>query len=310
MGLLLALLLTWQPDPSDEAIRKGITHLKAKAENAGEQRDLVLWTLVRLEVPASDPVVAELLRELLAKPLESTRLVALEAVILNKLDPASYWLRIGWCAQFLLDNQAVDGQWDSGRTVEPPEVPQLPEPPAPKAGPRVFGGPPRRVPPRVMLQKRREGAEKGDAFNSLWAAIGLWACSQAGVVVPVEVSERALRAWRTGEFDAADQVSGLAIYLALTKRTPNTDPNFQKALDRLADPKRPTDPKSLLALERAMVHADCAKLAGREWWPEGRKLLLESQSPDGSWGDFEKTCAALQYLYTPRYSGIPEKPPR
>ena len=123
----------------------------------------------------------------------------------------------------------------------------------------------------MVLEKRREGAEKGDAFNSLWAAIGLWACSKAGVVVPAEVSEKALRAWRTGEFDAADQVFGLSIYLALTKRTPNTDRDLQKALDRLADPKRPTDPKSLLAWERAMVQADCAKLAGREWWPEGRK---------------------------------------
>ena len=269
---MLAVFLGLQPDPSYEAIRKGITQLKSEAADAGEQRDLVLWTLIRLEVPASDPVVAELLRELLAKPLESTWLVALEAVILNKLDPAAYWARIGWCAQFLLDNQAVDGQWDSGRSVVLPKLPpQPPEPPAPKAGPRVFGAPLRRVPPRLVLEKRREGAEKGDAFNSLWAAIGLWACSKAGVVVPAEVSEKALRAWRTGEFDAADQVFGLSIYLALTKRTPNTDRDLQKALDRLADPKRPTDPKSLLAWERAMVQADCAKLAGREWWPEGRK---------------------------------------
>src|SRR4051812_1791352 len=181
MGLMLVLLLALQQDPAYGAVRKGIAHLKSEAAAAGEQRDLVLWTLVKVDVSASDPLVVELLRELLAKPLESTRLAALEAMILHELDPGLYRLRIGWCAQFLIDNQAADGRWDAGRAVEPPPLP--PQPPEPVRKPqdlREFDQPSKfRVFPEVLLEKRREGAEKGDAPNSLWAALGLVECERA-----------------------------------------------------------------------------------------------------------------------------------
>lgn len=310
MGLMLAFLLALQQDPVHAAVRKGITHLKTQAAAAGEQRDLVLWTLVKVDVSASDPLVAELLRELLAKPVESTRLAALEAMILNALDPAAYRSRIGHCAQFLIDNQAADGRWDAGSPVEPPKLP--PEPPEPERkqnGVREFGQPSKfRVFPKVLLEKRREGAEKGDAPNSLWAALGLVECERSGFLAPKETHEKAVKAWRVGEVEVADRISGLAAHQFLGGIKWKQDPDILGALDRLADPKRPTDPKSLLTLKRAMLYLDSVKLGDREWWPEGRKVLLDSQSPDGSWDNLENTCAALQYLYVPRYSGIPEYP--
>jgi hypothetical protein len=306
MGLMLVILMALQQDPAYGAVRKGIAHLKSEAAASGEQRDLVLWTLVKVDVSASDPLVVELLRELLAKPMDSTRLAALEAMILVSLDPDLYHSRIGWCAQFLIDNQAADGRWDAGSSVEPPKLP--PEPPElewKKTGVRGFGQPLRRVFPKVLLEKRREGAEKGDAPNSLWAALGLVECERTGFLAPKETHEKAVKAWRVGEVEAADRVSGLAAHQFLGGVKWRQDPDVLKALEGLADPKRPTDPKSLLTLKRALIYFDSAKLGDHEWFSEGRKLLLDSQAPDGSWGNLENTCAALQYLYVPRY-GIPE----
>jgi hypothetical protein len=307
MGLLLAFLLTLHQDPSYEAVRKGIAHLKSKAADAGEQRDTLLYTLAQVGVPESDAVVADLLKGLLPKPPETTRSAALQVLILHRLDPAKFRVRIAHGVQFLLDNQSADGQWDAGTPVEAPLLP--PEPMLPKSQPREFGTP-IRVLSKVRLLKRREGAAKGDAANSLWAGLGLWGGHLSGFVVPPEIAEKAAQAWRSGEFEAADQVSGLAIHLSLGGKKWKQDPDVQKAVERLADPKRPTDARSLATLKRAMMHSDSEKLGGREWWPEGRKILLEAQRPDGSWGSLEDTCAALQYLYVPRYSGIPERTPR
>ncbi len=304
MGLLLVFLLTLQQDPSIEAVRKGIVHLKSKAAEAGEQGENVLYTLVEVGVRASDPVVADLLNGLLPKLPETTRSAALTVRILQRLDPAKYRVRIAHGVQFLLDNQAVDGQWDAGLPVEPPTLPLL-SPPPPKSEPLEFGKP-RKVLPKIALQKRREGAATGDSANSLWAALGLWDGYQAGFVVPKEIAEKAAQAWRGGEAEAADQISGLSISLALAGKNQKQDPDVQKAIERLADSKRPTDPRSLATLKRAMMQADSETLGGREWWPEGRKILLESQKSDGSWGGVEDTCAALQYLYFFRWSGIPE----
>jgi hypothetical protein len=300
MNLIVALLLTLQQPQveTDRAVRKGITHLKTKAEGLGESGDVVLWTLVHAQVPESDPLLQRLLKDLLARPLDATRSVALQAMILTDLDREKYRYRIAQCAQFLIDSQGADGQWDAGRAIPLPEL-QLPPPVFPRigpGGPRNFG-PPKPNLPKVQLKKLQAGPEKGNPTDSRWAMWGLLAAERAAILPPVEVPARAELAWRNADADAADVVSCLCIALYLQGKEFKKDPDVLIAVHRLSDPKRPGDPVALSMVRVAMMHVGSEKLGDREWWPEGRKSLLGDQAADGSWGTIDQTCAAIRFLH-------------
>ena len=296
MSLIVALLLALQPVETDPAVRKGVAFLRTKAEDLGESRDGVLWTLVHAQVPETDPVLQRLLKDLLSRPLEATRSVALEAMILQDLEPEKFRVRIAQCAQFLIDNQGADGQWDAGRAIPMP-VMAFPEPKLPRGGPRAFGAPaPRPNLPKVLLKKLQAGPEKGNPADSRWALWGLLAAHRAGMIPPVEVAAKAEAAWRNADADAAEQVSCLCIALSLQGREYKKDRDVLKAIERLADPKRPNDPVSLSVTKVALLHADTDRL-GAEWWPDRVKGLMAAQQADGSWGSVEDTCAAIRFMY-------------
>jgi hypothetical protein len=297
MSLILALLLATQVNAADPAVEKGVRFLKSKAERLGEARDVVLWTLVGVQVPESDPLLQTLLKDLLARPLVATRSVALEAMTLQALDPVKYAARIGQCAQFLIDNQGADGQWDGGRAVPLEDF----VPPQPKF-PRVPGtfGAPAPVWPKVLLQKRREGPEKGNAADSRWAAWGLLAAHRIGCIPPMDLNRKAEAAWRSADGDPAEVVSCLSIYLYFQEKNWKKDPDVLKAIERLANSQRPADPVSLSVLKVAMIHADADKLGGCDWWSDGIKTLKAAQAADGSWGSIEDTCAAIRFLHVYR----------
>jgi hypothetical protein len=297
MNLIVALLLVLQPVDADPAVRKGIAFLQSKAEELGESRDVVLWTLVSAQVREDNPLLQSLLKDLLPRPLESTRSVALQAMILQELDAWKYRVRIAQCAQFLIDNQGADGQWDVGHAVPMPEL-KFPEPKFARGGPRAFGGPAAVLDlPKVQLKKLQAGPEKGNASDSRWAMWGLLAAHRANILPPAEVSAKAEKAWRNADADAADVVSCLCIALYLQGKEFKKDPDVLIAVHRLADPKRPGDPVSLSMVRVAMMHVGSEKLGDREWWPEGLKSLLGAQTADGSWGSIEQTCAAIRFLH-------------
>lgn len=297
MGPALAILfLLFQRAPEDLAVRRAVEVLKTA--DPGEHRELVLWTLIDVGVPESHPRVQELLKDVLLKPIETTVSASLQAMILQRLDPVVYQMRIAHCAQFLIDHQAKDGRWAAGAPVDPPLIPVPPKPGPPPPPPmRGFAAPARPAPPKLELKRRSEGPETGDLVHSRWAAHGLHAARMSGIVVPAEIFEKAEAAWRREEADAADVVACLSIHLFYQQKKFKTDPDVLKALDRLGSPSRPTDPVSLASLKRAMFLFGSDTLAGRSWWPEGAKVLLDAQKPDGGWGGIEETCAAARYLH-------------
>jgi hypothetical protein len=309
VSLIAALLLALQaPDP-DPAVRKGIEFLKSRTEELGESRDVVLWTFVRAQVPEADPALQRLLKNLLARPLETTRSVALQAMILQELDSDKHRLRIAQCAQFLIDSQGADGQWDAGRAIPLPEIPIAPPelPPLKPQGPagmRNFGGaPPKPKFPKLQLKKQQQGPEKGNPTDSRWALWGLLDAHRAGILPPVEVPARAERAWRDADADAGEQVSGLCIALYLQGKNYKQDRDVLKGLERLADPQRPNDPVSLSLAKVAMIHADTDRL-GQEWWVDRNKTVVATQQGDGSWGSIDDTCAAIRCIHVWRLRGL------
>jgi hypothetical protein len=151
-----------------------------------ERDELILWTFVPPACP-SPTRLQKRLKQMLDAPLDKTYRVALQAMILEELDRVAYQLRIWQCAQFLVDNQCLNGQWLYGTPTEMPKgVPTPARPPVPTAAKLDADG--RRVRPKVVrkliARKTRDGPAEGDNSNSQYAALGLRACFDAGIAIP------------------------------------------------------------------------------------------------------------------------------
>jgi len=182
----------------DEAIRRGVEWLKKAPSPAYDQfgikncDEFILFALVRAGVPASDPRVAELLKNVLAAPLEKTYNVALQAMCLEELDRVRYQPRVADCAQFLVDNQCKNGQWTYG---EPTPFLRNAPPGPPSPGP---GKP--KVRKLIQIRRMREGPAQGDNSNAQYAALGLRACYDAGIALPTETLALARKWWIACQF--------------------------------------------------------------------------------------------------------------
>ena len=224
LAILMALPLSAQegrrPDPRrarpevDAAIEKGMEVLKRRVADLDAGTDpgdrvheLVLWTFVHGGLPESDPTFRALFRGMMEDPLERTYRVSLQAMILEEVHRVKYQRRIARCAQFLVDNQCKNGQWSYGKpTVFVEDVPTIVRKKSVATRgsklKRFRRSPPsgrRPKPPvrnRMAVAKRREGPESGDNSNSQYAALGLRACHDAGIILPKPVIGRAMRWWR------------------------------------------------------------------------------------------------------------------
>src|SRR5438105_4622870 len=108
----------------EAAIKRGVQCLRARAAKrnglAPNTKELVALTLIHAGVKAGDPMVDELLKSVLEEDLGTTYRVALQARLLEELDRAAYQKRIFQCAQFLVDNQCMNGQWAYGEATTYP----------------------------------------------------------------------------------------------------------------------------------------------------------------------------------------------
>ncbi len=345
-----------KPDPEvdqvkvDAAIKKGVENLRGKlggmepprmndrGGGGGEGRmqmmrrmsnlELVLWTLVHAGVPADDPDFAKLLERMLETELECTYNVSLQAMILEEIHRVKYQWRIHQCAQFLVDNQARTGQWSYGEPTssvkdipsgngksERTDVPTGKE--KEKAGSTKSGKP--AVVKRLKVEKRRAGPEMGDNSNSQYAALGLRACHDAGIVLPDKVVKAAEQWWRKsqqggggtgggrgwgyGESQSpygsmsAGGVGSLVIYLYIQNKDWKRDRNVADGIQWLAsnftvekNPRAEEHAKMhhyyyLYGLERAAILFDTETLGKHRWYAQGAKYLLKQQKEDGSWGN-------------------------
>ncbi len=181
----------------DAAIDRGIAYLKTagspkKVDDPTMGSDeLILWTFVKAGVSPSDGRFQELLKYVLEVPLERTYKVALQAMILEEIDRVKYQGRIAQCGQFLVDNQCLNGQWAYGTpTTAVGETPTTSgsKDVASAGGVREFGAGEKKEKPKVTrkinVRQTRTGPAEGDNSNSQYAALGLRACHDAGIVIP------------------------------------------------------------------------------------------------------------------------------
>ncbi len=215
----------------DDSLRVGTAWLRGRASMLGAAQsgtggrdmrpdELVLWTLLHSGVGEDDPDFYRLLKAMLERKLEGTYRAALQVMILEELDRVKYQPWIARGAQFLLDNQCRNGQWSYGDPslfAEEATLPTLAARPSPAGGSKVKvfeaasapGSRPKpRVVARIAVRKMREGPESGDNSNSMYAALGLRAAHDAGILLPPEVIQLAQKAWRDAQIRSAVAPAG------------------------------------------------------------------------------------------------------
>jgi hypothetical protein len=286
--------------------------------------ELAALALIRGGGPESRPLVEELIGRAVGRRLESVYTAALQAKLLADVGDRDQDLRR--CAQFLVDSQCANGQWDYGRASTSGE-------------PASVG----------LIRRRSEGPAGGDNSVTAYAIQGLLAARRAGVEVERDVLERSRRwwlrcqnpdgGWGYGEYGALDQsgaeklrtssnssygsatASGLASVAALAEML-GSDAGSTAAIRRgiawtagnysvSANPRKAPGFSHLhwfVAVARAGALLGLERFGAHEWYAEGADALLAAQQPDGAWrledGEFMArerrdvldTCLAILYL--------------
>lgn len=287
--------------------------------------ELALLALHRAGTPASHPLMVELLGLVRGRSLESIYAAALQAMALAEIDPVAHRDRIRQCAQFLVDSQCANGQWDYSGKAAPGDVP-----------------------PTGPIRRRSEGPAAGDNSVSSYAALGLYACATAGVEIDRDLLFRASQWWMRcqnddggwGYNDANDRAGNDA-----SRKSATTDTSYGSATAsavaaltalqriRASDPRLPEIRKGeqwlaanfavdrnprkdpgfvhlhwLISAARAAELTSTGRFGAHDWYLEGAEFLIASQRPTGQWtveqGDFMKserndvldTCLAILFL--------------
>ncbi len=381
----------------DAAIKKGVDYLKSRNsdhtnichdhKSPKTNTELVLLTYVTADVPVTDPAVKELLDFMLKSRLEATYCVALQAMALEEIDRVKYQYRIAQCAQFLVDNQSSQGFWGYGEPTQ--AVDSIPTTPVanpvatrPK-GARVYEEPgvsvgriKPRVKNRIAIKKTRDG-DPNDNSNSQYAALGMRACHDSGIIIPRDVTELAIKwirnsqknesnvraepldldsliggepgkgpgstaaalrvvaapqGWCYRDHDdhkaygsmTAGSVGSLCIWLYIRDNDEGRSKSWKRDRDvheglqwlnknwsvtynpgpyehaNMEENSMHWYHYYMYALERVGMLYGTERIGSHEWYPEGAKVLLDSQDGDGSWGDggnkVWNTCFAILFL--------------
>jgi len=241
----------------DTAIKKGVDYLKGAApglkkpddKNNRTERELVLWTMVHADVNEHDPIFADLLKDMLDRQLEATYCVALQAMILEELNRVKYQTRIRQCAQFLVDNQCSNGQWSYGTpTLFANETPSdggartdVASGAEKKAGVKEFSmgrGPKPDVKNKVKVEKKRDGPGSGDNSNTQYAALGMRACHDAGIILPPDVVDKAIAWYKSCQKASDGAAMKLDIKDSLDKMTAPATPGASSVMEAIvAEPQ-------------------------------------------------------------------------
>jgi hypothetical protein len=309
----------------DEAIKRGVEYLKRANLQPWNYHnrmmtfeELVLLTLIHAGediIAHDDPFFDKVLKTVVERPLHYNYVVVLKAMSLSALDKEKYLPELRQCAQHLLDNQCKNGQWSYGEPVKP--LPELKTESA--AAKKQASSSSTQVRPKIPIQRRGQGPERGDNSNTQYAALGIRACWEAGVEFPRdsillakqwwEQSQRDDGGWSYGDKDqdlsrgsmAAGAVASLCIYNFMLGTRNIPDNPAVKAGSRwlgkhFSVTENPLMARSaeyktagahyyyyLYGLERAGMLVGTEKFGDHEWYPDGAHKLLEAQRGDGSW---------------------------
>ncbi|HXX94956.1 MAG TPA: hypothetical protein VEN81_15125, partial [Planctomycetota bacterium] len=201
----------------DKAIDNGLKFLKTsdspKSIAGADSDELKLLTFIHGGVPQSDPAFQALWSKCVDQKLEKTYKVSLLAMCLEEVDRVKYQFKLAQCGQFLLDNIKPNGGFSYGEaSVYVDDVPTSagrkdvasaggkaktvdPDPAAAREKPAVKN--------KVKLTKKKDGpSQRSDNSNSQYAALGIRACFDAGIVFPKDQIEKCKQYWSANQHPA------------------------------------------------------------------------------------------------------------
>lgn len=326
----------------ENAIKSGLAYLLDSIEKGNQlspslvppgvdglsAEEFVLYTLVKGGVDKEDPNFKKLLEKVLSKKLERTYLVSVLAMALDEIDRVAYQEKIANCAQFLIDNQCKNGQWDYGKPTDPLDSKVFVTPSKPKDGKDSGTVSVKKV--QLARRRGKEGPATGDNSNTQYACLALRSCMQASIVIPPEVfqltaqflekKQQADGGWgydsphgnqispAYGSMSVGALGSLIICKFYLTKRIPDRDNSVLKGFDWVIKNFTVTEnPKFkqgfwhyyyLYAMERLGAFLETEEFGSNLWYPVGAKFLLEKQEASGSWnqGRIDDTCFAILFL--------------
>ncbi len=295
VGLLLLALATPSRSQDDAAVDRGLDFLRG-ADQRRLWPEVVLWAYLCAGVGETDASFRDLARRLDADPWRPTYQIAMRAMIYARLDRDLYSTRLQACARFLVEVQNPGGDWAYGRDRRPAERRRC-------RRNALVPDAARRVPTLVP----------GDGSNSLFAALGLRACQEAGVRVAPEVLRRAAGWWEAQQAQdggwgyrgglapcasmTAAGVASLQALKAMLGEDAQEDRAIRRGLTWLAAKKTrgPWPVYTVWAMRQA----------GAITREEAGAQLLRQQQSDGSWWEngndpYVGTALALAVLAKPR----------
>jgi len=306
----------------DDVIMKG-TDFLIQSYSVGisntMESELVFYTLTKSGVGIPQPLMKVLLDEMLNRTLDNTYRVALLAMALSESDKVKYLERIIQCAEFLLANQSINGNWRYGMPVQKfinTDSAKLVTTPTSGTSTTAV----KKI--QIKIPPRRTDPDYDNSCTQ-YALLGLRACADADIEIPQKVwadAEKYLRqsqnsdgGWEytvsTGHSYGsmtAGGLGGLAICLFYQNKKIKEDARIKKGMDWLSknfsvSENPPFYPGwlyyYLYALERAGVLLNTELFGKNEWYSLGAHYLLKEQKANGSWNDGAiDTCFAILFL--------------
>ena len=325
----------------DKAVARGVKYLRGqKLKFKGARTltgELILLALAHSGVGLSDATFNRGFKEMLKEEPEFTYRTALRAMVLEEIERVRYQAEIHKCAQFFCDNQGKGGRWDYGHKTTYPQ--KLPGPRKSVAsgsrGLRRFGSSTSSRPPgapkpkvlqRIPVRKNRPGKD-GDNSNTQYAALGIRACFDAGIVFPKEVLILAQKWFHKsqekvggGTYAAAGwnyrkggsygsmtvgAVAALSIYDHMLGQNWKRDPVLKMGVLWIGKNFTVKDNPGkegkrhyyyLYGMERAGRLYETDTFGKHDWYQEGARYLVDHQGGDGKWKGVKETAFALLFL--------------
>ena len=316
-----------QVDPKkvDLAIKKGTQYLVGQVGKIGpafakeprecSQDGLLLWTFVHVGVPESSTGFRHLFKAVTEGEIRRTYEVALQAMILEEMDRVRYQERLQQCAQFLADNECPNGQWGYG---DPPskDTPTIYGAlPVPTTSRPAAGGAGERQKPLVVrklkITPRRTGPAEGDNSNSQYAALGIRACADAGILFPEDMLRRARHYFRSSAH-AAEGGAGSGVATGMEASAPPQGWCYGSATawnhKHGAYGSMTAGAIGALAIYDTLLGEDWRKdpgvASGLSWLARNFSVTINPGPPSEEWAKNDTHWAHFYYLYALERAGV------
>jgi hypothetical protein len=135
-------------------------------------------------------------------------------MVLEEVDRVKHQHRIAQCGQFLIDNQATNGQWSYGQPTDAVAKMPVPSPrkdvasesKPQKPGVINFGGDKVKSKPAnwIVITQSKTTGEQGDNSNTQYASLGLRACHDSKIKIPEAVVHLAYKWWMESQHEPDD----------------------------------------------------------------------------------------------------------